>query len=102
MRRTLVFLSIFLLTLVAVRGVSAVLRVRDHGPGVPEADLARIFEPFYRVLRPDSRVTDGTGIGLAIAARAARLHGAQIRATNAPGGGLEVSIVFETSGSSRA
>ena len=70
----------------------AVLRVRDHGPGVPEAALASLFKPFYRV--DDSRVssTGGTGLGLAIAERAVSLHGGVISARNEPTGGLLVEV----------
>ena len=67
--------------------------VEDDGPGVPEAELQRIFRPFYRcnesVTRPGD---DGYGIGLAMAARIAHAHGGEISAGNAAGGGLEVAI----------
>jgi signal transduction histidine kinase len=70
--------------------------VRDHGPGVSEADLPRIFEPFYRASAKGSeRVsTEGTGIGLAITQRAAALHGGEVTAENAEGGGLRVTIAL--------
>lgn len=71
---------------------SALIRVRDHGPGVPEADLDRLFEPFFRVEAARDRGSGGYGLGLAIAARAVRVHGGDIEAVNAPGGGLEVRI----------
>lgn len=73
-------------------GDYAVLRVRDHGPGVPEASLPLLFRPFYRV--DDSRVssTGGTGLGLAIAERAVSLHGGTIQARNESSGGLAVEI----------
>lgn len=72
----------------------AAIKIRDHGPGVPEANLQQIFEPFFRVSPDRSRHTGGTGLGLAIAAHAVAVHGGSIRASNAPGGGLEVNIVF--------
>jgi Signal transduction histidine kinase len=71
-------------------GVS--IRIRDYGPGVPESELARIFQPFYRTEAARSRDTGGTGLGLAIAQRAALVHGGSITAENAPGGGLSVEL----------
>jgi two-component system sensor histidine kinase CpxA len=68
--------------------------VRDHGPGVPEAAVEKIFQPFYRVDDARERRSGGTGIGLAIADRAIRRHGGTITARNAAGGGLEVVITL--------
>ncbi len=68
----------------------AVIRVRDYGPGVPEASLAHLFRPFYRVADARDRESGGTGLGLAIAQRAVRVHDGCITASNAPGGGLLV------------
>lgn len=70
----------------------AVIRVRDHGAGVPEAALEDIFRPFYRVEEARDRQTGGSGLGLAIAARALRLHEGDIKATNASDGGLIVEM----------
>lgn len=70
----------------------AVVRVRDHGPGVPEDSLQDIFRPFYRVADDRNRQTGGVGLGLAIAQQAIRLHGGTIKAVNAAGGGLEVEV----------
>jgi signal transduction histidine kinase len=72
------------------------ISVRDHGPGVPEADLPRIFEPFYRAGRLDAKhvSTEGTGIGLAITQRAAALHGGRVVARNAEDGGLIVTLTL--------
>lgn len=66
--------------------------IEDHGPGVPEAELARIFEPFYRVAESRDRDSGGTGLGLAIAARVISLYNGQVRALNATTGGLRVEI----------
>jgi len=74
----------------------AVIAIRDHGPGVPEASLEHIFEPFYRVGDARDRQSGGTGLGLAIAGRALRLHGGSITARNAAGGGLLVEIRLPT------
>lgn len=69
----------------------------DHGPGIPEDAIDKIFEPFFRV--GDSRGTrSGTGgIGLAIAERSIRLHGGTITARNRDGDGLRVEIVIPRS-----
>ncbi len=68
------------------------IRVYDHGPGVPEDMLTRLFEPFVRVGDARDRMSGGYGLGLAIAERAVRLHGGDISARNQPGGGLAVTI----------
>jgi len=70
----------------------AVVRVRDHGPGVPPAELERIFSPFHRVEPGRQRGSGGVGLGLAIARRAVAVHGGSIHAENAPGGGLVVTL----------
>jgi two-component system sensor histidine kinase CpxA len=70
----------------------AVLKIRDHGPGVPEDALANLFTPFYRVAESRDLQSGGMGIGLAITDRAARLHGGSVTASNAPEGGLVVEM----------
>jgi len=65
---------------------TAVLIVRDHGPGVPETELRHIFEPFYRVSEARERASGGVGLGLSIAERTVKLHGGAIRAENVQGG----------------
>ncbi|HZS26947.1 MAG TPA: ATP-binding protein, partial [Candidatus Angelobacter sp.] len=64
----------------------ALITVRDHGPGVPEAELGHIFEPFYRVSEARERSSGGVGLGLSIAERTVKLHGGSIRAANAHDG----------------
>jgi len=64
--------------------------VEDHGPGVPENDLARIFEPFYR--SEGARNATGHGLGLAIATYVATAHGGSIAARNRAEGGLAVTL----------
>lgn len=66
--------------------------IRDHGPGVPAADLERIFEPFYRVAESRDRASGGEGIGLAITSQVMKAHGGFARAVNANSGGLEVRL----------
>ena len=70
----------------------ALIRVRDHGNGVPENAIKEIFRPFYRVEDDRDRKTGGAGLGLSIAARAVLLHHGTIKATNAKDGGLVVEI----------
>lgn len=77
---------------------SALLTVRDHGPGVPEGELPHLFRPFYRVADARERQTGGVGVGLAIAHRAVSLHDGTITASNAPGGGLLVEISLPLAG----
>jgi len=69
-----------------------ILQVRDHGPGVPEAALKSIFQPFYRLDGSRQRSTGGFGVGLAIAERAVQLHRGEVAARNATNGGLIVEI----------
>jgi two-component system OmpR family sensor kinase len=66
--------------------------IRDHGPGVPPADLERIFEPFYRVAESRDRDSGGEGIGLAITSQVMKAHGGCAEAVNAPGSGFEVRL----------
>ncbi len=80
----------------------AVLRVRDHGPGVPEDEAQNIFRPFYRLADARDRQSGGTGLGLAISERAVVLHGGQIAAANAPGGGLIVEIRLPVTAAAKA
>ena len=68
--------------------------VLDSGPGIPEAHIDRVFEPFYRVDEARSRDSGGHGLGLAIAASAVRRHGGRITARNRSEGGLEVQVVL--------
>ena len=64
--------------------------VRDHGPGVPEAELDSLFRPFFR--GSNAARADGHGLGLAIAQRVAKAHGGEILARNGEGDGLEVRL----------
>jgi two-component system sensor histidine kinase CpxA len=73
---------------------AALIVVRDHGPGVPESELANIFQPFYRIADDRNRESGGAGLGLAIAGRVVRIHGGTIRARNTQPHGLEIEIVL--------
>lgn len=76
----------------ATSPMEVVIRVRDHGPGVPESELENLFRPFYRLDAARAQQTGGVGLGLTIAERAVKLHGGSIRASNAGSGGLIVEI----------
>ena len=68
------------------------ITVDDEGPGIPEHELARVFEPFYRVDESRSRETGGVGLGLAIARSIVHAHGGELVLTNRPTGGLRATI----------
>ena len=70
----------------------AYIQVSDSGPGVPEVELEKIFQPFYRIDDARERSTGGVGLGLAITDQAIRLHGGSVRASNLPEGGLLVEM----------
>ena len=74
------------------RRSEANVSVRDFGTGVPEKELEKIFEPFYRVQESRDRGSGGHGLGLSIAATAVRRHGGEIKARNVPEGGLGMTI----------
>lgn len=69
------------------------ITVRDYGPGVPAAELTRIFEPFYRVEPSRDPASGGIGLGLAIARRAVEVHEGRVTADNAHPG-LRVTITL--------
>lgn len=66
--------------------------IRDHGPGIPEADRERVFEPFVRLEPSRNRNSGGSGIGMAISRNIARWHQGDIFLDNAPDGGLIAEI----------
>ncbi|MDG4863086.1 HAMP domain-containing sensor histidine kinase, partial [Streptomyces sp. T-3] len=68
------------------------LTVRDHGPGIAEADLPYVFDRFYRA--DAARALPGSGLGLAMARQIARAHGAELVAAQAPGGGALFRLTF--------
>jgi len=66
----------------------------DSGPGVPEADISRIFERFYRTDPSRSRTTGGSGLGLTIGKKIVEYHKGEIRAKHVNGGGLRIDILL--------
>ena len=68
------------------------IRVRDFGPGIPEAELEKVFEPFYRLEASRNRDTGGTGLGLSIARQLAGAMQGALELRNHPQGGLEATL----------
>jgi len=79
----------------AVRqGDWAIITVSDDGPGLPDAELDAVFEPFHRGERSRNRQTGGAGLGLAVARQAARAAGGEVNLSNRPGSGLEARLTI--------
>lgn len=70
------------------------IHILDNGQGIPEAELERVFEPFYRLESSRSRDTGGTGLGLGIARNIAQMHGGDLLLRNRPCGGLEAILTL--------
>jgi signal transduction histidine kinase len=68
------------------------ITIDDHGPGIPEAELDRVFRPFFRLEASRNRESGGAGLGLAIARSVVRAHGGDIVLKNRPEGGLRVVV----------
>jgi two-component system, OmpR family, sensor histidine kinase MprB len=77
---------------VEVEVADGVLVVRDHGPGIPDADLPHVFDRFFR--SASARGAPGSGLGLAIVRQDVEVHGGTIEAANAPGGGAVFTASF--------
>ncbi|MDQ7733975.1 ATP-binding protein [Halomonas sp. SpR1] len=75
-------------------GSAVTLHIRDHGPGIPEEQLGRVFSPFVRLEPSRSRHTGGSGLGLGIARHIARAHGGDITLANHADGGLVVTLIL--------
>jgi two-component system sensor histidine kinase CpxA len=78
-------------------GERAAVIIRDHGQGVPDDEIDRIFLPYYRTDKARERSQGGVGLGLAITKRIIENHGGEIIAANAPTGGLVVTIYLKLS-----
>ncbi len=70
------------------------VEIDDDGPGLPPAEIERVFEPFYRVEPSRSRETGGTGLGLPIVRNILRAHGGDVVLVNRPGGGLRAVVTL--------
>ena len=79
---------------IALSGPHVELSIQDEGPGVPEKDLKRIFQRFYRVDKGRSRETGGTGLGLSIVKHIVEWHDGSVWAENMERGGLRVAMQF--------
>ncbi|MGL6042978.1 MAG: sensor histidine kinase [Sandaracinobacteroides sp.] len=75
-------------------GGNAVVDIDDDGPGLPPAEIERVFEPCYRLEPSRSRETGGTGLGLSVARSVARAHGGDVVLTNRPAGGLRARVTI--------
>jgi signal transduction histidine kinase len=80
----------------AIRSTPRVIEITidDQGPGLPEEELARVFQPFYRVEGSRSRETGGIGLGLAIALSVVQAHGGQLVLANRSEGGLRAKVTL--------
>ncbi len=70
------------------------IAVEDEGPGIPESELQRVFEPFRRLEASRNRATGGVGLGLTIARRAIEAEGGRLVLANRPGGGLTAMVTL--------
>ena len=75
-------------------GKDVEITIDDVGPGIPEQELPRVFQPFYRVEESRNRDTGGIGLGLAIALSIVEAHGGDLTLSNRPEGGLRARIVL--------
>ena len=73
------------------------IRIQDAGSGIPESELERVFEPFYRLEGSRSRESGGTGLGLTIAKNIVEAHGGRLTLANRSSGGLEARLTFPRS-----
>lgn len=77
-------------------GASAQIAVLDRGPGIPELEHERVFEPFYRLEGSRSQETGGSGLGLAIARQLAAANGWTLSIRRREGGGTEAQLSCKT------
>ena len=77
-------------------GDTAIVELRDHGPGIDETDRGRVFERFYRADTSRNRKSGGSGLGLAIVSGILAAHKGNASLTKTKGGGLTVRIELPT------
>lgn len=70
------------------------ITIEDDGPGIPDGDMERVFQPFVRLEESRGRATGGSGLGLTIARAVIVSHGGEIILANRPEGGLRVTIIL--------
>jgi len=78
----------------AKKADALIVSIDDDGPGIPPAELDRVFDPFYRLEASRSRETGGTGLGLTVARSTIRAHGGDVALANRDGGGLSVTVTL--------
>jgi signal transduction histidine kinase len=77
---------------VLAEGDMAIIEVDDDGPGMPENEIERVFEPFHRIEGSRNRQTGGIGLGLSVARAVARGHGGDVVLRNRAAGGLRARV----------
>ncbi|CAA7622110.1 ATP-binding protein [Magnetospirillum sp. SS-4] len=75
-------------------GRDVVVTIDDDGPGIPEAEMEKVFAPFYRIEGSRNRKTGGIGLGLTVVRTIIRAHGGDIRLENRKEGGLRVTVTI--------
>ena len=77
---------------VVQQGSHVAIHVRDYGPGIPEAEIEKVFEPFYRIDKSRTRSTGGYGLGLPLCRKIVEAHGGTLILRNASGGGILAEV----------
>lgn len=78
----------------ADNGDTVTLTVADHGCGIPQSEISRVTEPFYMVDKSRARKQGGSGLGLALCKRIAKVHGSDLHIESTPGEGTRVSVIL--------
>lgn len=81
--------------IIELSALGGAISVKDRGKGIPESEIDKITQPFYMVDKSRSRKAGGIGLGLALAAEIARLHGASLEFESGLGKGTTVKVVFQ-------